>query len=118
MEGMNHVRRRCTWVEGHCMLEIFNNELTDYVGYRCICGKEISKDTLGNSKGGRNSDSLSHRMMFMSCTGKQYKEGCPASVPIDNTDTTFYQNVNSLRMKLVQAKFFTRVFQHVLTNIK
>lgn len=73
MDSTNHVRRRCTWVEGHCMLEIFNHELVDYVGYRCICGKEINRDVQNDSNRSRESDPLSPRMMFMSCTGKSSK---------------------------------------------
>ncbi|KAI8576404.1 hypothetical protein K450DRAFT_257121 [Umbelopsis ramanniana AG] len=78
IENTNSYRRRCTWVEGHCMLEIFNNELTDYVGYRCICGKEISRDMKSDVSRGRESDPLSPRMMFMSCTECKLitHEGC------------------------------------------
>ncbi|KAG2177827.1 hypothetical protein INT43_003074, partial [Umbelopsis isabellina] len=59
------VQRRTAWVEGHGMTEIFSHELANYAGYRCICGKEVGKDSLGSEARGTNT--LASTKMFMGC---------------------------------------------------
>lgn len=52
------------------MTEIFSHELANYAGYRCICGKEVGKDSFGGEAKGTNT--LASRKMFMGCKGIVY----------------------------------------------
>jgi hypothetical protein len=61
------VQRRKAWVEGHGMTEIFSHELANYAGYRCICGKEVSKDSFGSET--KDTNPLASGKMFMGCKG-------------------------------------------------
>lgn len=68
LSEQSKVQRRVAWIEGHCMTEIFSHELANYAGYRCICGKEVSKDSFGGEASG-TTNTLASSKMFMGCKG-------------------------------------------------